>query len=49
VQLKDFIAQGAFGTVKREYVYNTCLRVFIKRFASQSMSWAGAKVTRSLH
>jgi hypothetical protein len=38
VQLKDFIARGAFGTVKREYVYNTCLRVFTKRFASQSMS-----------
>jgi hypothetical protein len=43
VQLKDFIARGAFGTLKREYVYNTCLRVFTKRFASQSMSWAGAK------
>jgi hypothetical protein len=40
VQLKDFIARGAFGTVKRENVYSTCLRVFIKRFASQSMSYS---------
>lgn len=41
--LRDFIARGACGTTEREYVYNACLRLFTKRFASRSMSWAGAK------
>lgn len=42
-QLRDFIARGTFGTVEKEYVHSACLRLFTKRFASQSMSWAGAK------
>lgn len=42
-QLKDFIARGSFGTTEREYVHSALLRLFTKKFASCSMSWAGAK------
>jgi hypothetical protein len=42
-QLRDFITRGAFGIVEKEFVHSACLRLFSKKFASSSMSWAGAK------
>ena len=42
-QLKDYISRGTFGGTEREFVHSALLRLYTKKFASSSMSWAGAQ------
>jgi hypothetical protein len=42
-QLREFISRGTFGQTEKEFVHSALLRLFTKKFANRSMSWAGAK------
>lgn len=42
-QLREFISRGTFGLTERDFVHSALLRLFTKKFANRSMSWAGAK------
>lgn len=47
-QFKSFIVRGVFGTSEKEFINSILLRIFSKKFANCSISWAGTKKTRSL-